>query len=261
VAISTSPHPRGPANTVSGGPFSTPADPAVGEQFGDPIQVPGIQQLGIGVDEVGDLARCPSSAAMLADQTRLRQVRREPGGSADGERRRLGNLSGVGVTVRRRPASGSATQALAEPRSSWRSATRAGCGGAEVGGSRGGQLDLADQPRCGRSGPLTDVDILINNAGALTEHRTETVDGFEGTIGTNLLGRSRLTNRQRCGSQIINVGSEAHKSATLRIDDPHLRTHKWTTMGATRDRSWRSCCGVWTSTAGCVPRARRWSPS
>jgi NAD(P)-dependent dehydrogenase (short-subunit alcohol dehydrogenase family) len=33
-------------------------------------------------------------------------------------------------------------------------------------------------------------------------------------------------------SQIINVGSDAHKSATLRLDDMHLRRHKWTRLGS-----------------------------
>lgn len=79
-----------------------------------------------------------------------------------------------------------------------------------------------------------DVDILINNAGALSQRRTETVDGFEMTIGTNLLGPFALTNLLfgRIRKQIVNVGSEAHKSATLRLDDMHLRHHKWTVMGA-----------------------------
>jgi NAD(P)-dependent dehydrogenase (short-subunit alcohol dehydrogenase family) len=36
----------------------------------------------------------------------------------------------------------------------------------------------------------------------------------------------------RIRSQIINVGSDAHRSATLRPDDMHLRQHKWTPMGA-----------------------------
>ena len=107
----------------------------------------------------------------------------------------------------------------------------------EVGGSTEVvRLDLADQSSVRAFPDLFDgdVDILINNAGALTERRTETVDGFEGTIGTSLLGPFALTNLLygRVRSQIINVGSDAHKSATLRIDDPHLRSHKWTTMGA-----------------------------
>ena len=33
-------------------------------------------------------------------------------------------------------------------------------------------------------------------------------------------------------SQIINVGSDAHTSATFRLDDMHLRTSKWTAMGS-----------------------------
>ena len=79
-----------------------------------------------------------------------------------------------------------------------------------------------------------DVDILINNAGLLTQDREETVDGFEKTLGTNLLGPFALTNLifPRVRSQIINVGSHAHRMATLRLDDMHLRTNKWTVMGA-----------------------------
>jgi NAD(P)-dependent dehydrogenase (short-subunit alcohol dehydrogenase family) len=78
------------------------------------------------------------------------------------------------------------------------------------------------------------VDILINNAGTLTASRTDTVDGFEMTLGTNLLGPFALTNLllPRVRSQIINVGSDAEQWATLRLEDPHLRTHKWTRLGA-----------------------------
>ncbi len=107
----------------------------------------------------------------------------------------------------------------------------------EIGGSTEVvKLDLADQSSVRAFPDLLegDVDILINNAGALTEHRTDTVDGFEATIGTNLLGPFALTNLlyPRVRSQIINVGSDAHKSATLRLDDMHLRINSWTTMGA-----------------------------
>ena len=108
---------------------------------------------------------------------------------------------------------------------------------AEIGGSTEViELDLADLSSV-RAFPGRldgDVDILINNAGALTQHRADTVDGFEMTIGTNLLGPFALTNLLfgRIRRQIVNVGSEAHKSATLRLDDMHLRHHKWTVMGA-----------------------------
>ncbi|BCZ25561.1 dehydrogenase [Mycobacterium senriense] len=98
------------------------------------------------------------------------------------------------------------------------------------------KLDLADLSSVRAFAGLIDepVDILVNNAGALTDRRTETVDGFEMTLGTNLLGPFALTNLLlgRVRSQIINVGSDAHRSATLRLDDPHLRQHKWTRLGA-----------------------------
>ncbi|MDF2582958.1 MAG: dehydrogenase [Mycobacterium sp.] len=102
------------------------------------------------------------------------------------------------------------------------------------------RLDLADLSSVRAFPGLLDehgieaVDILINNAGTLAEKRADTVDGFETTIGTNLLGPFALTNLlvDRVRSQIITVGSQAHESATLHLHDLHLRTHKWTVMGA-----------------------------
>lgn len=108
---------------------------------------------------------------------------------------------------------------------------------AEIGGSTEVlELDLADLSSVRAFCEVLDgdVDILINNAGTLTEARRETVDGFELTLGTNLLGPFALTNLLfgRIRTQIINVGSEVHKSATLRLDDMHLRANKWTRMGS-----------------------------
>ena len=108
---------------------------------------------------------------------------------------------------------------------------------AEMGGSTSVlKLDLADLSSVRAFPDLIDgqVDILINNAGTLTASRTDTVDGFEMTLGTNLLGPFALTNLllPRVRSQIINVGSDAEQWATLRLEDPHLRTHKWTRLGA-----------------------------
>ncbi|MCX2932775.1 SDR family NAD(P)-dependent oxidoreductase [Mycobacterium sp. CVI_P3] len=108
---------------------------------------------------------------------------------------------------------------------------------AEIGGSTEVlEVDLADLASV-RAFPDRldgDVDILINNAGALIDHRRETVDGFEATLGTNLLGPFALTNLlfARVRSQIINVASDGHRMATLRLDDMHLRHAKWTAMGA-----------------------------
>lgn len=107
----------------------------------------------------------------------------------------------------------------------------------EIAGSTSiAKVDLADlsSVRAFADALDGDVDILINNAGMLTSSREETVDGFEKTIGTNLLGPFALTNLifDRVRSQIINVGSQAHRGATLRLDDMHLRTNKWTSIGA-----------------------------
>jgi NAD(P)-dependent dehydrogenase (short-subunit alcohol dehydrogenase family) len=106
----------------------------------------------------------------------------------------------------------------------------------EIGGSTSiMKVDLADLSSVHAFADALDedVDILINNAGMLTQTREETVDGFEKTIGTNLLGPFALTNLifPKVRSQIINVGSHAHRMATLRLDDMHLRA-KWTVMGA-----------------------------
>jgi NAD(P)-dependent dehydrogenase (short-subunit alcohol dehydrogenase family) len=108
---------------------------------------------------------------------------------------------------------------------------------AEIGGSTSiAKLDLADLSSVRAFPDLLDedVDILINNAGGLTQHRADTVDGFETTIGTNFLGPFALTNLllERVRSQIINVGSDSHKSATLRLDDMHLRSHRWAAYAA-----------------------------
>lgn len=108
---------------------------------------------------------------------------------------------------------------------------------AEIGGSTSViKLDLADLASVRAFPGLLDgeVDILVNNAGVVTQHRTETVDGFEMMLGTNMLGPFALTNLLlgRVRSRIINVGSDAHRSATWRPDDMHLRRHRWTPMGA-----------------------------
>lgn len=156
---------------------------------------------------------------------------------------RLGNLSGKRVIVTGATSGvglGTA-QALAKAgahvilavRNTELGATRA----AEIGGSTEVvKLDLSDLSSVRGFGDRFDgeVDILINNAGTLTDERHDTVDGFEMTLGTNLLGPFALTNLlfPRVRSQIINVGSDAHKQTTIRLDDMHLRTGKWTQLGS-----------------------------
>ncbi len=108
---------------------------------------------------------------------------------------------------------------------------------AEMGGDTSVvKLDLADQSSVRAFPDLFDgdVDILINNAGMVAQRRSDTVDGFEITLGTNFLGPFALTNLlfDRVRSQIINVGSDAHKMASIAFDDPHLRTRRWTAFPA-----------------------------
>ena len=152
----------------------------------------------------------------------------EPLGNLTGKRIIVtGATNGVGLGTARLLARAGAHVILAV-RNTELGAQRA----AEIGGSTSiAKLDLADLSSV-RAFPDQfdgDVDILINNAGGLSQHRTDTVDGFEMTIGTNFLGPFALTNLLlgRVRSQIINVGSDAHKSATLRLDDMHLRSHRW----------------------------------
>ena len=108
---------------------------------------------------------------------------------------------------------------------------------AEMGGETSVvELNLADQSSV-RAFPDRfdgDVDVLVNNAGVVAQSRSETVDGFEMTLGTNFLGPFALTNLlfPRVRSLIINVGSDAHRSGRIALDDPHLRTGKWSAFPA-----------------------------
>ena len=143
-----------------------------------------------------------------------------------------GATSGVGLGTAHALARAGAEVILAVRNTDLGRQRAAGIGGA----TSVAKLDLADLSSVRAFPDLIDgdVDILINNAGTLTQRRSNTVDGFEMTLGTNLLGPFALTNLllPRVRSQIINVGSDAHRSATLRLDDMHLRNHKWTVMGA-----------------------------
>ena len=143
-----------------------------------------------------------------------------------------GATNGVGLGTARGLARAGA-QVILAVRNTTLGAQRA----AEMGGSTSVvELDLADMSSVRDFPGLIDgdVDILINNAGTLTQHRSETVDGFETTLGTNMLGPFALTNLllPRVRSQIITVGSDVHRSASLLLHDMHLRNHRWTPMGA-----------------------------
>jgi len=81
------------------------------------------------------------------------------------------------------------------------------------------------------------LDVLLNNAGIITNERLETVDGFEYQFGVNHLGHFLLTHlllqklKDSAPSRIINVSSMAHKIGKINFSDLQLK-HKFTPFRA-----------------------------
>jgi len=73
------------------------------------------------------------------------------------------------------------------------------------------------------------LNVLINNAGVFRWKREETQEGFERTIGINLLGHFLLTHlllpilKQTPGARILNVSSNAYFKGKIDLDDLHLK--------------------------------------
>ena len=71
------------------------------------------------------------------------------------------------------------------------------------------------------------IDVLINNAGALFNKRSETADGLEKTFALNHMSYFTVTNlllpHLKSGARIINTASNAHRNATLDFDDLQSR--------------------------------------
>jgi NAD(P)-dependent dehydrogenase (short-subunit alcohol dehydrogenase family) len=75
------------------------------------------------------------------------------------------------------------------------------------------------------------IDVLINNAGAIFNRRETTVDGLEMTFALNHMAYFLLTvsllDRLKANppARIVNVASEAHRSATLDFADLQTARH------------------------------------
>ncbi len=87
---------------------------------------------------------------------------------------------------------------------------------------------------------LPAIDVLVNNAGALFAERAETVDGIERTFALNHLGyflfTAELLPAIKAGRspRIVNVASDAHRSARLVLDDLQHTRRGWS--------GWRAYC-------------------
>ena len=98
------------------------------------------------------------------------------------------------------------------------------------------QLDLASLASVqefarGIDGP---VDLLINNAGAMTATAQRTVDGFEHQLGVNHLGHFALTNLllDRITGRVVTISSSAYRRADLDFDDLQWERRPYRPFGA-----------------------------
>ncbi len=81
------------------------------------------------------------------------------------------------------------------------------------------------------SGEHDHLDVLVNNAGLVLNQRRETEDGNEMTFQVNHLGPFLLTQLLReqlvagDAARVVNVASDAHKSARRGLDFDDLQSH------------------------------------
>jgi len=87
---------------------------------------------------------------------------------------------------------------------------------------------LSEMKRIGAElGREPQIDVLVNNAGALFNKRQETADGLEMTFALNHMAYFVITNllrdRLKPGARIVTVASNAHRGAKLDFDDLQAR--------------------------------------
>jgi NAD(P)-dependent dehydrogenase (short-subunit alcohol dehydrogenase family) len=82
------------------------------------------------------------------------------------------------------------------------------------------------------------LDLLVNNAGSVSGTRFETSDGFEWTFAANYLGHFLLTNllldrlRASAPARIVNVSSDAHRTAAIDFDNLQFEKGGYSIMRA-----------------------------
>jgi NAD(P)-dependent dehydrogenase (short-subunit alcohol dehydrogenase family) len=89
---------------------------------------------------------------------------------------------------------------------------------------------LAEQKRvAGEIAAEPRIDVLINNAGALFNHRIQTADGLEMTFALNHMSYFTITSllldklKATPGARIVSTSSRAHRRAKLDFDDLQAR--------------------------------------
>jgi NAD(P)-dependent dehydrogenase (short-subunit alcohol dehydrogenase family) len=96
-------------------------------------------------------------------------------------------------------------------------------------------LDLADLSSVRRfTEGVSDVDVLINNAGLMGLPLTRTVDGFEAHMGTNYLGHFALTCLlgDRITDRVISVTSAMYALCALYLDDLNWNARRYSKWSA-----------------------------
>ncbi|HEY4451508.1 MAG TPA: oxidoreductase [Solirubrobacteraceae bacterium] len=86
------------------------------------------------------------------------------------------------------------------------------------------------------------LDLLLNNAGVMAPPRSETADGFELQLGTNLLGHFALTARligamdARTDARVVTLSSNAHKMGRIDFEDlqSERRYRRWAVYGQSK---------------------------
>lgn len=82
------------------------------------------------------------------------------------------------------------------------------------------------------------LDVLINNAGGVSDKRKVTADGFEQTFATNHLAGFLLTHllldmlKKSAPSRVVVTASIGHRRGTMDFDDLHFEKGGYSIMGA-----------------------------
>jgi NAD(P)-dependent dehydrogenase (short-subunit alcohol dehydrogenase family) len=99
-------------------------------------------------------------------------------------------------------------------------------------------LDLADLSSVRRfTDSVETVDVLVNNAGVMSQMLPRTADGFEPHMGTNYLGHFALTCLlgNKIKDRVISVGSASYMFGRIRLDDLNRQARKRSMFSAYAD--------------------------